>query len=200
MPSHLSILESAIADVGYWNWWTANLPATFQVEFGGVQLWNPPTGKGKPPSDLLALCFRKPRLICFITLSSSIKPDWPDKLQRDELEPFSVDHGKLTLTSIKACKDIVARAKQIRSLVGTPGDKPSPKRGEAFIGFECRSVGLVVAAESMSILSHHGEMDETGVIAAHEKWWEYWKEYWDRRDTDDPMPRDYACEVTIPAG
>ena len=28
--------------------------------------------------------------------------------------------------------------------------------------------------------------------------WDYWRVYWERRDRKDPLPKDYACEVTIP--
>ena len=35
---------------------------------------------------------------------------------------------------------------------------------------------------------------------ANEKWWAYWREYWKRRESSSPLPRDYGCEVTIPAG
>jgi hypothetical protein len=69
---HLTALESAISDVGHWTWWTANLPDTFQVEFNGTQLWNPPLGEGKPPSGQIALRFRKPRRVYFLTLSDSV--------------------------------------------------------------------------------------------------------------------------------
>ena len=48
---HISILESAISDVGHWTWWTQHFPESFQMEFGGVLLWNPPTAEGKPPSE-----------------------------------------------------------------------------------------------------------------------------------------------------
>lgn len=38
MNAHLSILESAITDVGYWRWWTSDLPNSIQLEFGGAQI------------------------------------------------------------------------------------------------------------------------------------------------------------------
>jgi hypothetical protein len=60
VDEHLKILESAISDVGCWTWWTTNLPEAFQVEFSGVQLWNPPNGEGKAPSGQIALRFRMP--------------------------------------------------------------------------------------------------------------------------------------------
>ncbi|QJW94725.1 hypothetical protein [Frigoriglobus tundricola] len=198
MGEHLRALESAISDVGHWTWWAANLPPVFQVEFGGTQFWNPPSGEGQPPSSRIALRFRKPRLVYFLTLVDGVPADWPDRLQRDELEPPSVDHEAFTLTSAELCGRLVGKAVAIRSLVGEPGATPLPLVGEALIGFEAGPFGLVVAAESLGVFNHHGELDESAVLASNSKWWEYWREYWRRKDTTDPLPRDYACEVTIP--
>lgn len=198
MSEHFSALESAISDVGYWTWWAGNLPAVFQVEFGGVQLWNPPNGEGQPPGSRIALRFRNPRLVYFLTLSDGVPADWPDQLQRDELEPPSVDHELFTLTATDLCEQLVGRAIAIRPLVGEPGVTPLPMCGEAFLAFEAGPFGLVVAAESMGVFNHHGELDAPAVVAGVRKWWEYWREYWQRKDSPDPLPRDYACEVTIP--
>ena len=196
---HLPALESAISDVGHWTWWTANLPDTFQVEFDGTQLWNPPLGEGKPPSGQIALCFRKPRLVYFLTFSESIPGNWPDQLHRDELGSFGVDHEAFTLTSADLCAHIVAKAKSVRALVGEQGRAPLPAAGEAFLGFEAGPVGFVVAAESMGVFNYHGELDPPAVLESNRRWCDYWREYWQRMDTPDPLPHDFACEVTIPA-
>jgi hypothetical protein len=199
MNEHLPVLESAISDVGHWMWWTANLPDSFQVEFCGTQLWNPPLGEGKPPSGQIALRYCKPRLVYFLTLSDSVPSDWPDQLQRDELGSFGVDHEAFTLMSNELCSRIVANAKSISALVGEPGNTPLPAAGEALLGFAAGPVGLVVAAESMCVVNHHGELDQQAVLESNRRWWAYWREYWQRMETSDPLPHDYACEVTIPA-
>ena len=200
MSEYLPALESAISDVGCWTWWTANLPATFQVEFGGVQLWNPPRGEGQPPSSQVALRFRKPRLVYFLTLAEGVPADWPEQLQLDKLEPPGVGHSAFTLTSDVLCKQLIAGAVAVRALVGEQGVTLLPKEGEALLGFQAGPFGLIVAAESVGVFNHHGELDPPSVVAAIRKWWDYWREYWQRKDTLDPLPRDYACEVTIPCG
>jgi hypothetical protein len=196
---HLPALESAISDVGHWTWWTADLPESFQVEFDGTQIWNPPLGEKKPPSGQIALRFRKPRLVYFLTLADGVPADWPDQLQRDELEPPRVDHEAFTLVATVVCGQLVGKAVAIRSLVGDSDVTPLPKPGEALLGFEAGPFGLVIAAESLGVFNHHGELDAPAVLAGIRKWWEYWREYWQRIDSADPLPRDYACEVTIPA-
>lgn len=55
MTDHLTTLEQAISDVGYWRWWADALPDVFQVEFGGVQLHFPPASPEEPPNDVVAL-------------------------------------------------------------------------------------------------------------------------------------------------
>lgn len=198
MTEHLATLESAISDLGAWTWWTARLPDGFQVEFSRTQLWSPPRSEGKPPSTQIALRFRKPRLVYFLTLGDGVSADWPDRLARDELTPFDVDHDAFTLTRPDLCGELVAKAVSIRALVGEPSASVSPSAGEAFLAFEAGPVGLLVAGESLAVFNHHGELGAEAVLESNRRWWAYWREYWQRRDTDDPLPRDFACEVTIP--
>jgi hypothetical protein len=93
----------------------------------------------------------------------------------------------------------VGRALAVRALVGDPAVTGLPKDGEVFLGFEAGPFGLAVAAESVAVFNHHGELDPAAIFAGIKKWWEYWGEYWRRKDTPDPLPHDYACEVTIPS-
>jgi len=192
-------LESSISDVGHWTWWTENLPDAFQVEFAGALLWNPPLDEGKPPSGQIALCFRKPRLVYFLTLSDAVPGDWPDRLRRDDLGSFGLDDDMFTLTSAGLRGQLVAKAASVQALVGEAGITHLPAPGEAFLGFHAGPVGLVIAAESMGVFNHQGELDPTAVVESNRRWWTYWREYWRRIDSPDPLPRDYACEVTIPS-
>ena len=149
MSKYLSVLESAISDIGCWTWWTSNLPDSFQVEFGGTQLWNPPNADGQPPSNQIALRFRKPRLIYFLTFTDGIPGDWPDRLQRDELNPPGVDHEVFTLTDTELCGRLIEKALAVRAVIGEPGRSSLPVADEAFLGFEAGDFGFVVAAESL---------------------------------------------------
>ena len=101
MNKSIEILEEAISDVGYWRWWAEKLPDVFQVEFGGVQLWNPPTNPDGPPSGIVALRFIKPTVIAFLTENgaSDIQDDWPASLHDDSIDSFTVDCDRFTFTS-----------------------------------------------------------------------------------------------------
>ena len=171
MSEHLLTLEHAISDLGRWTWWTANLPATFQVEFSATQMWNPPNGEGQSPSHQIALRFRKPRLVYFLNLSDSAPTDWPDRLQQDKLEPFHVDHEEFTLTKPDLCDQLLARAKSVHALVGEPRNTPPPVANEALIGFAAGPVGLVVVAESLGGFNHQGELDEQAVLSSNRERW-----------------------------
>jgi hypothetical protein len=73
----LDILSNAICDVGYWSWWTTNLPTVIQVEFGGTQLYFSPAANSQPPSTQIAIQFRNPKSISFLT-RLEVKSDHTD--------------------------------------------------------------------------------------------------------------------------
>ncbi len=189
---------AAISDVGYWRWWAADLPAVFQVEFGGVQLWNPPPQPGDPPSGVVALRFGNPSVVAFLTGrdATAIPAEWWLALHEDRIEPFSVAHDEFTLTSEEQLKQI-AHECAVEYLAGNEGALFSGA-STVKLAFRAGDVGLVVRAEEMTVLSSSGALTSAQVEASSAAWWKYWREYWDRRDTDAPMPKDYACEVTIP--
>jgi hypothetical protein len=58
---------------------------------------------------------------------------------------------------------------------------------------------VVIAADRMEIITHKGTVDPESLDDLSHKWWQYWREYWNRIDSENPMPKDRLCEITIPA-
>lgn len=197
MSEHLEILADAISDIGHWRWWAEKLPTAFQVEFGGVQLWNPPTAHDGPPSDVVALRFGNPTVIAFLMAPDSEVPDdWRSALHEDRIDPFGVSHDAFVLQSEEHFREVVAGYK-CEYILGTEADllvDGAPVK----LAFRAGSVGLAVRAQELTVISSAGEMSPEQIQQASEKWWSYWREYWNRRETDAPLPEDYACEVIIP--
>lgn len=193
------VLEDAISDTGYWRWWTADLPRIFQVEFGGVQLWNEPASADQAPSSVVALQFQQPSVVAFLADGEAGLPDdWPTALHEDRLEPFNILYEHFTLTSIDKLREM---AGSMRTTLALAGDlKTLTAAPPAFLAFRAGSAGMVIAAEEVTVLTHRGALTPDEVTEANERWWSYWREYWDRVETESPMPYDPNCEVTIPAG
>ena len=198
MSAHLSTLEEAISDVGYWRWWAEALPEIFQVEFGGVQLHFPPADSDHPPNSVVALRFFEPTVVAFLTEEGAkhVDEDWRLALHEDRVEPFSVDHELFTLTSEDKLREIVSGCR-IEYAYGSEL-VTSATDNSVFLGFRAQRVGFVVRAKRMTVVAQPGELDPDQIVTAAGDWWEYWREYWRRRETDAPLPKDYACEVTIP--
>jgi putative transposase len=197
--SHIEILESAISDVGYWRWWVADLPERFQLEFGGAQLWSPPPAPDRPPSGLIAIRLIRPKRITLWTREDApLSADWFEAMQRDELDPFSVRHDRFTLSSHE---DAAAWAREAATKRDHfVADGVSDEQRLAVVAFWAGPVGLHAVCERIEIANLQGTLTPEAVEEANAKWWKYWREYWDRKDGPDAMPRDYACEVCIPAG
>jgi hypothetical protein len=197
MSNHLSILESAIADVGYWRWWAHKLPTAFQVEFGGVQLWNPPTEKDGPPSGVVALRFGQPTVIAFLTSDEiNTPPDWRNALHEDRIDPFSVSNDAITLQSEELLDEVVTGS-TAEYILGNESDLLN-RTAPVKLAFRAGPVCLVVRAQDLTVITSSGELNPEQIQQSSDRWWSYWREYWDQRATDAPMPKDYACEVTIP--
>ena len=199
MNDAASILESAIADVGYWRWWCEALPAFFQVEFGGAQLWTPPTATGRPPPGIVGLRFKDPTVVAFLTDLSAVdlEPNWRLALREDQIEPFSLTNDEFTLTEATRVNGM-SDGCSIEFLLGSEAEF-TPKVGDTFLAFRAGPVGLIVVSAQMAVESSSGDLSSAEKIAsANAAWWTYWKDYWQHRDSDSPLPKDYACEATIP--
>jgi hypothetical protein len=48
------------------------------------------------------------------------------------------------------------------------------------------------------LLNQEGIIPLSHIKDKSEKWWTYWREYWNAKNNGTPYPKDYACEVTIP--
>ena len=192
-------LAQAVADVGFWRWWDEIFPNVFQLEFGGVQLWSPPTADDRPPNGQYGLRFPKPVSVSFLTAAEAKVPaDWADQLHADKLRPFNVGHDSLTFRDADAARHILAAAGRIDTRFGEDPWKVEWEHVPALAAFWAGPVGCLVAAPELKLIGFAGEIPLADVPAMAQKWWDYWKEYWRRKDTPEPFPRDYACEVTIP--
>ena len=198
MTDPLAILAQAISDVGYWRWWAAELPHVFQVEFGGVQLWCPPPAKGEPPCGIVALRFAEPISVVFLALSDGLPDDWIQQLHDDELEPFDVSNDRFAFNNDELASGLLQGAIKVTQLHGAAADTERFREAELKLCFAAESAGLIVAGNTMDLCTSQGPVQIEQAEEMSAKWWAYWKEYWKLRRTDKPLPRDYACEVTIP--
>lgn len=201
MSNHLSVLEKAISDVGYWRWWAEDLGEAFQVEFGGVLLYFPPQSPEEPPNDVIALSFRDPSLVAFLTASdaTSVEPGWHMALHQDQQKSFAINDELFTLTS-ETVLEAVAAGCTVEYLVGTDL-KPKIRASGPLLAFRAQEVGLIVRASEMAVVTMAGglrALSPEQIKAAADDWWKYWSEYWHRRDSTSPMPKDYVCEATVP--
>ena len=200
MPDNaLTILADAVADVGIWRWWDQRFPDVFQLEFGAVQLWSAPIADGRPPNGQYALRFRGPLSVSFLTArGAGVPADWADRLHRDKLQPFSVGHDSFVLDDRKAARAIVAAAAKVETRYGALPAHLDWERAPLLCAFWAGPVGCLVAARELQLVGMAGEIPLTDVSGMAQRWWEYWRDYWRRKDTPEALPQDYACEVTIP--
>ena len=201
--SPLTILESAISDVGCWSWWSGDPTSSIQLEFSGVQLWFPPAVEGGPPSGQVALRFIKPSVAVFVSRtddSELCSDNWPTRFQADEIGGFTVGYDTFTMTDAEMATSMIAEATHKIALIGELPQCVASVSGQPWIAFWAGPVGAFIVATELDVISHQGSIRLAEIEAISGKWWEYWRDYWNKKDSPTPLPRDYACEVTIPLG
>ena len=63
---------------------------------------------------------------------------------------------------------------------------------------KCGDVGVFAGSDRMEVVRRNGSISEEEIEPLSRKWWEDWKKYWRVRGTHGALPKDRACEVTIP--
>ena len=192
----LDILKDAICDVGYWSWWVTELPTIIQIEFRGTQLYFPPVDNSKPPNSQIAIQFRNPKSISFLT-KQEIQQNWFDDLHNDKMEPPTCSWEYFTFSDDKLMTEIINEAKNITTIHGySPKDKMFLTENYK-LTFWAGEYGFAVASEDIKIV-HAEKVELEQIPKLNSEWWIYWKKYWALKDTENALPKDYACEVTIP--
>jgi len=150
MSKALKILERAICDAGYWQWWTRTETA-FQIEFGWVMLLIRSEDASQPPSHTIALRFANPRCIVALqrdTESRGLPDDWFARLGRDDIEPLHVCEGGFTLTSFGELRTMYEAAEQREFFLGTVDDVGNVSKDEAFLAFWAGNAGLLIVGKN----------------------------------------------------
>lgn len=194
----LELFCQSVADVGVLSWWSVSEDGKFQLEFAGTQLHLPPLEPGGPPCGTVALRLEGRVLLQFLRRGQDSVPlDWPRLLQADQIKPlrltkdgfqFFLDHGS------EAWFRQVQAHREGEDVLVREDLEDRPIRLILWAG----EVGVAVAARRAIPVSHHGDLDWDIVPELVARWWNYWERYWQLRDSPDPLPWDYACEMTIP--
>ncbi|MDX1906586.1 MAG: hypothetical protein SF053_06080 [Bacteroidia bacterium] len=196
----LALLSSAISDLGRWTWWATSLPKVIQIEFNRTQLYFPPADDSQPPKTQIAIQFINPKSISFLTKRDH-NPDgqhWFDDLHHDKLEPPTCSRDTFTFTDHAAMASMINDAKTIDTIYGYPPSIELFQTEKYTLVFWAEDYGLAVASDKIDLLTKDGDVALTQIPSLHSQWWAYWRKYWDLKNTPNALPKDFACEVTIP--
>ncbi len=198
----LATLVEAICDTGFWSYWSAHKNVIFQAEFEGVQLWNSsledPT---KKPSSRVAIRFEEIQSIEFLLFTqptANVPLDWPTLMSQDKL---ALTQNIIAIFNEKeAIEEASSEAIHRSSPFKTDLEKSVGFYDTRFQGFvRSGGIGFRISFNTMGWLTNPDEnLTLEEVPAFHEKWWSYWKRYWAQKNTDQPLPYDPTCEITIP--
>ena len=191
----LNILADAISDVGSWWCWHVG-DDMLQLEFCDVQLYDETKGeKETHTTDVLAVRFYGHIFALF--LDDLNDENWYDRFRDDDSILYPVDTYDMAFDNNKEAESLL---NDYRNRIPVKDFKgPETLLAAKHLLFaRCNEVGFIVGGDEIEIVGEKGKYTEEEIEPLSRKWWEYWKDYWRLRGTRDALPKDYACEVTIP--
>lgn len=197
--SPLEILSYAISDVGLFTWYTADLPKYAQLEFNRTMLYFDPKDDQTSPPNQIALQFGNVKSVyVFKDDESKLPNNWLDLLTEDKLEPFDVNYEYFSFVG-NEIKNMISEFKNSKKIYGENFENVYQEENFK-IGFKADEISIFIAAEKMRVITHSGEVEINSIPEIHNKWWSYWRKYWELIDSKNKLPYDPICEITIPAG
>jgi hypothetical protein len=197
----LDIIQNAISDIGIWTWWYEELPKYFLLEFDATQLWSQPREGSNVPSDEVSLVFQDVVSINIIekkNLTVNLSSNWFEQLNKDSIDPFAVDYEYFSFNNTEIENAIVSMCKKPINRFGCNYDSGLYNEAKYRLSFMAGDIGMMIACNELELINHLGVVDDKDISDMNKKWWDYWKTYWKKRGTKDELPKDYACEITIP--
>ncbi len=199
-PLIIEALESGVAhEDGATVWWTED-PETgkFFLEFSNTRIWNPPIEKDSVPNTQIQLIFSDVLRVVFGREdTSSYETDWPQQVHDDALKVHIIP-GQIFLNNLQATQQHINRIKHHDLIRGNPINSPEFLNAAYIFSVEIDSAIIVISANSLKLRNWEEEIPLENLGEKVEKWWLYYKEYWIRRDTNNPMAYDSVCETMIP--
>ena len=192
-----SILSTAISDVGYWQWWD-QVENDFMVEFGGVLLYDDAKQDKQLRSSTVAIGFFENAFLIFLD-NNDESTTWFNDLHNDSIDPFTLDPDGFIFDDKDYAIDILSKYKRRHG--------PFSNRDEAIdviskakniLAATCGDFGFIASGDLIKAIGSKGDYTDEDISRLSKKWWEYWEDYWKKRETEDAYEKDYACEVTIP--
>ena len=191
----LNILADAISDVGsWWCWYVGD--DMLQLEFCDVLLYDETKAeKETHTTDVLAVRFYGNVFAVF--LDNLNDENWYERFRDDDSILYPVDTYDMAFDDNKEAESLLNDYRNqafVRNFKGIE----TLLTAKHILYARCNEIGFIVGGDEIEIVGNKGKYAEEEIESLSKKWWEYWKEYWRLRGTHDALPKDYACEVTIP--
>ena len=193
----LNILADAVSDIGSWQWWDM-VKDVFQLEFSDVLLFDETTPEKAPHTSVIALRFIGNSFAVFLdNIEDEREKTWYELFHEDEIEYLPLESDEFIFDDIEYARKVLHSYRNIIPIKNytNPDSFASTKH---ILAAKCEDVGFIVGGDLIQVVGRKGKYTEEEIELAVKRWWDYWRDYWHLRKTEDAYEEDWACEVTIP--
>lgn len=191
------LLAQAVSDVGFWQWWD-EVEGDYMVEFGGVLLYDETKKDKESRTSSVAICFYDNAFLVFLD-NANTDLDWYVKLHDDEMDPQTLDPDGFVFDDVDYAIELLDTFKKRHGNFSSKEEAVNTiKNAKNLLAGTCGDYGFIIGGDYLKVNGRNGYYSEDDIKKCSTLWWDYWREYWKLKGTDEAYEDDYACEVTIP--
>ena len=190
------ILTKAISDCGYWQWWD-EVEDDYMVEFGGVLMYDDTKEGNQARSSVMAIGFFGNAFLIF--LDNEDMTEWYNQLHNDEIDPFTMDPDGFVFDDKAYASEILRKYSKSHGGFSSASEaKEEILNAKNILAATCGDYGFIIGGDVCKVFGAKDGYSDDDIRILSKKWWDYWRDYWEKRNTEEAYELDYACEVTIP--
>ena len=192
----LNILTEALESAS-WQWWEA-ADEIFQVEFWGALLYDETRAEKDSHTSTIALRFQGNLFAVFFdNFGDEQGKKWYERFHDDEIEMMPVEMDQIRFDDPAFAMDLFGAYANVTPMQNY-SDAHVFSSAKHILAVKCPEAGFVVGGDAIQVIGSRGRYSEADILAAAERWWAYWRDYWRLRGTPDAYKKDWGCEITIP--
>lgn len=195
-------LTQSLATTGVCYGCVDELPSHFAIDFDHAQLLFKQHRTDQAPAHYISARFAQVKSIALLNkqrVSRRVALSGYQELYESPTLVLPIQRDQFACCDPAFGQQLIQETNVIHVIKGCHPCSRRFSRARYQLVFWLGEQGFAVAADELSFITANGRLALDQLLPYHQDWWQYWDSYWKQKDTPNPMPVDYTCDVVIPS-
>lgn len=196
-----NVFSQALVTTGVCYGWVDALPDYYDLDFDHAQFQFKQTRSDRAPMHFISTRFAQLKSVALLNKKRVRRQDaWASYQQLNNSPTFvlPVQRERFSFCDPSFGQQLIRETNVVHVIKGCHPSSRRFSRARYQLVFWSDEQGIAIAADELCFITANGKLQLDQLPQYHQDWWTYWDAYWKQKDTSNPMPLDYTCDVVIP--